>query len=94
MSNNVKVWLHGIAGAFLGALGNGISNLLVDPQAYNLYTLAGLRKLALSSLISAAVAVGLYLKSSPVPQLSIEKTSTETNPSGSTVESSSKTIVS
>jgi len=75
MSNNLKVWLHGLLGAALGALGNAAGNLLADPLTYNLYTLAGARKLALSSLISAGLAVALYLKSSPVPALDQKKVS-------------------
>lgn len=75
MNENLKIWLHGICSAALGAVGNAAGNLLADPLTYNLYTLAGARKLALSSLISAGLAVALYLKSSPVPALDQKKVS-------------------
>lgn len=75
MSTNLKLWIHGLAGAFIGAFGTAISNVLVDPSTYNLQTLAGAKKLLLSSLISAGLAVGLYLKSSPVPALDQKKVS-------------------
>lgn len=72
---NLLVWAHGLLGAFVGAFGNALGNILVDPTTYNLYTIAGVKKLLLSALISSGIAVGLYLKASPVPSLDQKKVS-------------------
>lgn len=75
MNQNVKMWLHGLGGAAVGAFVNALSNILVDPGTYNPHTLSGFKNLALSALISAGVAVGMYLKTSPLPGIDQKKVS-------------------
>lgn len=61
----MRVWLEGLIAAALGAAGNGITVVLVDPNDFNLDT--GLAKLTKVVVVSAIMAIGLYLKQKPLP---------------------------
>ena len=63
---NTKAWLHGLAGAAIGAIGSSVSVMIVDPTTFN-FTPAGWLKLGEISLVSAVLAAALYLKQSPLP---------------------------
>lgn len=63
---NWKLWLHGLAAAFIGGAANAISNIAVAPETFNFE--AGLKKLLMSALVSGVLGAALYLKKSPVPE--------------------------
>lgn len=71
VADSTKVWLHGMAAAAIGAMGSSLSTTVVAPQDFNFSTMAGIRRVMASSLISAIVAVGLYLKASPLPSMQV-----------------------
>lgn len=58
-------WLKGLISAAIGAAANGVTLIIVDPLNYNLNE--GLGKLGTVCVVSAIVAVAMYLKSSPLP---------------------------
>jgi hypothetical protein len=60
-----KTWVKGLVSAAIGAAANGITVAIVDPANFNLSEGAG--KLGSVMLVSAIVAVALYLKQSPLP---------------------------
>ena len=62
---NWKLWLKGLASAAIGAAANAITVIIVDPQNFNLGENAG--KVGMVALVSAVVAVAMYLKASPLP---------------------------
>ncbi len=62
---NWKHWLKGLVSAAIGAAANGITVMIVDPQAFNLAEGAG--KVGMVALVSAIVAIAMYLKQSPLP---------------------------
>jgi hypothetical protein len=60
-----KTWIKGLVSAAIGAAANGITVVIVDPTNFNLNE--GLGKLGSVMFVSAIVAIGLYLKQSPLP---------------------------
>ncbi len=77
--NSVLKWLYGLASAAIGAAGSGITVSVIDPATFN-FTPAGLGKLGTLCGVNALIAVGLYLKQSPLPavQTTTQTTSLET----------------
>lgn len=73
VSKTTSVWLHGILGAGIGAVGSTLSNLVVAPEVFNVTSWHGLRKMAMSAVISAIGAMGLYLKQFPQPSVAVEE---------------------
>lgn len=69
MTPNTKIWLHGLGAAFIGAAASSIGPMLVAPDRFNLTSVAGLRSVALASIISGVVSAAAYLKTSPLPPL-------------------------
>lgn len=62
---NWKLWLKGLISAAIGAAANSITVIIVDPVNFNLAENAS--KVGWVALISAIVAIGMYLKASPLP---------------------------
>lgn len=62
---NWQSWLKGLLSAAIGAAANSITVVIVDPTNFNLTT--GLGKLGTVAIVSAIVAMAMYLKSSPLP---------------------------
>lgn len=60
-----KKWFKGLISAAIGAAANGITVMIVDPQAFNLAE--GAHKVGMVALVSAIVAAAMYLKQSPLP---------------------------
>lgn len=69
MTDNTKVWLHGLLAAFIGATASSIGPMLVAPDRFNLTSGAGVRSVFLASIISGIVAAAAFLKQSPLPPL-------------------------
>jgi hypothetical protein len=63
----LKVWLHGLAAAAVGAFSSSIALMIVDPAKFNFST-DGFLALGKVSLVAAIVAVSGYLAKSPLPQ--------------------------
>jgi Na+/H+ antiporter NhaB len=59
------MWLKGLISAAIGAAANSITVMIVDPINFNLSQNAS--KVGWVALVSAIVAVAMYLKSSPLP---------------------------
>lgn len=60
-----KTWLKGLFSAFIGAVANGVTLMIVDPTNFNLQE--GWKKLLSICLVSGLVSVAMYLKQSPLP---------------------------
>lgn len=58
-------WLRGLISAVIGGAANSITVMIVDPVAFNLQEGAG--KLGTVALVSALLALAMYLKQSPLP---------------------------
>lgn len=67
LSQNTKLWIHGLAAAFIGAAATTLTTTLSAPGTFNFATPDGLKHVGLSALISGAVAAAGYLIKSPVP---------------------------
>lgn len=73
LSTNERIWLHGLAAAFIGggasAVSGGFANSIVDPEHFNVH--GGLAHLgevmAVTFVVSAILSVMGYLKQSPIP---------------------------
>lgn len=72
--NNVANWLYGLLAAAIGAVGSAVPLVIVAPESFN-FSHAGLLKLAEMCAVNALLAVGLYLKQSPLPAI---QTTTQT----------------
>lgn len=64
---NLKTWLRGLIGGFIGAASNSLTNLIVDPLHFNPMAGGGYKKLGTSVLVGGVVGAALYLKSHPTP---------------------------
>lgn len=62
-----KRWLKGMATAAIGAFATGITLVMVDPMDYNLADPVAAKKLLTVCIVSAIIAVAMYLKQSPLP---------------------------
>ena len=58
-------WLRGLISAVIGGAANSITVMIVDPIAFNFNDSAG--KLGTVALVSAILALAMYLKQSPLP---------------------------
>lgn len=64
--NAIEKWLYGLFAAAIGAAGGAIPLIIIAPLTFN-FTSGGLLKLGEACAGSALIAVGLYLKQSPLP---------------------------
>jgi hypothetical protein len=67
-------WAYGLFAAAIGAAGGAIPLVIIAPLTFNM-TGPGLEKLAEACIGQALIAVGLYLKQSPLPAI---QTTTQT----------------
>lgn len=70
---NWRPWLYGLFAAAIGAIGSAIPLIIIAPATFNLS--AGVGKLGEACASNALIAVGLYLKQTPLPA---EQTTTTT----------------
>jgi hypothetical protein len=61
-----RLWLRGLAGAALGAVGNAVTLMVTDPATYNVFGDGNGRKLAEFCIGSALVSAALYIKTHPI----------------------------
>ena len=77
---NWRPWLYGLFAAAIGAAGSAIPLVIIAPDTFNLSG-GGLGKLGEACAANMLIAVGLYLKATPLPQEKVTTTTTtlETN---------------
>lgn len=63
---NWQLWGRGLIAAIIGAVGNGIVVVIVDPLTFNLFQ-GGAMNLLKVAIVSALLSAGLYLKEHPDP---------------------------
>jgi hypothetical protein len=68
LAMNWKTWLHGLGSAFVGGGANVVATMAIDPEDFNIS--AGMHKVLTLWLASGLISAALYLKQSPLPQLS------------------------
>lgn len=61
-----KTWTKGIVSAAVGAAANSVTLMIADPTTFNLQE--GIGKVGTVAVVSAVVAIALYLKQSPLPK--------------------------
>lgn len=67
MKYKYRIWFHGLIAAAVGAIGNGITNMLVDPNDFNPFGEGSWVKLGTVIFVSSLISVALYLKEHPLP---------------------------
>jgi hypothetical protein len=82
--SSLEKWVYGLFATAIGAAGGAIPLVIIAPLTFN-FTGPGLIKLGEACGASALLALGLYLKQSPLP--SIQTTTTETTLSKTTTVS-------
>ena len=71
MTQQTRVWVHGLGSSFIGAFAGSLGPLMIAPQVFNLTTLIGFRNTLLSSLFSAVSTTLAYLRNSPLPPMRV-----------------------
>lgn len=61
-----KAWVHSLIAAAISAAASGITLVIVDPASFN-FSNGGLQHLGAICGIQALIAVGAFLKQSPLP---------------------------
>ena len=84
MNASVKVWLHGLAGAFIGGAAAALSGAISMPNTFN-FTKAGMLNMVRIGVGAGFASAFLYLKQSPLWATTTTATLTET-PQKSTLE--------
>jgi hypothetical protein len=64
---NWKLWLKGLISAAIGGAASSVTVMAIDPTQFNVNE--GLSKLGTVALVNAIIAVALYLKQSPLPNV-------------------------
>jgi hypothetical protein len=68
--NNLKIWVHGLAAAGISAFASAASGAIALPSVFTLDK-TGLLNMVKLATGPALLAVFAYLKSSPIPPLSV-----------------------
>lgn len=73
MRKNVRIWVHGLAAAFIGGGAGSISSggvvTLVDPDHFRMGSTNQIKVMISSFIFSGMLAAGAYLKQSPLPKI-------------------------
>jgi hypothetical protein len=77
MTQNTRLWLHGLGAAFIGGGATSLSTVLVAPDRFNMTSLSGFEHLLTVAIVAGIVSAAGYLKQSPLPSLQIEQKTTE-----------------
>lgn len=84
MNASVKIWLHGLGGAFVGGAAAALSGAVSMPDTFN-FTKAGMLNMARIGIGAGFASAFLYLKQSPLWSTTTTAKLTET-PGKSTLE--------
>jgi hypothetical protein len=68
--NSLKIWIHGLAAAAISAFASAASGAIALPSVFT-FDRAGFVNMVKLATVPALLAVFAYLKSSPVPPLSL-----------------------
>jgi hypothetical protein len=68
--NNLKTWIHGMAAAAISAFASAASGAIALPTVFT-FDRTGLLNMVKLATVPALLAVFAYLKSSPVPALTL-----------------------
>lgn len=68
VSQNIKIWLHGLFAAAIGSFATAASGAVVMPNVFN-FTHEGLLNMLKLSVVPALASIFTYLKQSPLPAL-------------------------
>jgi len=68
ITNNIKIWLHGLFAAAISAFSSSASGFLLLPNVFN-FTHTGMLNMVRVSVVPAMIAVFVYLKQSPLPPI-------------------------
>lgn len=79
--NSWKVWLHGLAAAAISGFATSLTGALALPTVFS-FDKAGLINMLKMALPPAILGVALYLKSSPVPALTVTSETARETPAG------------
>lgn len=95
LSDNTRIWLHGLGAAFIGASATSISTIVVAPAVFNLSSLSGAGHVVLVSAVSGCVSAAGYLAKSPLPplQTQVEREEKIVGPDGGITQKSSSTTI-
>jgi len=69
MTNNTRIWLHGLGAAAIGSSASSIATIMVAPDRFNLTSLSGFGHVCLVALVAGIVNAAAYLAKSPLPPL-------------------------
>jgi len=61
-----KKWIKGIVSAAIGGAANGVTVMVIEPTSFNFQE--GLSNLGAVCVVSAIIAIAMYLKKSPLPE--------------------------
>jgi hypothetical protein len=68
--NSLKVWIHGLAAAAISAFASAASGAIALPSVFT-FDRAGFLNMVKLATVPALLAVFAYLKSSPIPSLTV-----------------------
>jgi hypothetical protein len=68
--NSLKIWIHGLAAAAISSFASAASGAIALPTVFT-FDRAGLVNMVKLATVPALLAVFAYLKSSPVPALTL-----------------------
>ena len=74
---NFNIWIHGLIAAFISAFATAASGAIALPTVFTFDKVGFINMLKLAT-VPALLAVFAYLKTSPVPALSVTTTTTAT----------------
>lgn len=69
MTNNTRIWLHGLGAAAIGSSASSVATILVAPDRFNLTSLIGFGHVCMVAIVAGMVNAAAYLAKSPLPPL-------------------------
>jgi hypothetical protein len=69
VTDNTRIWLHGLGAAAIGSSASSIATILVAPDRFNLTSLSGTGHVFMVAVVAGVVNAAAYLAKSPLPPL-------------------------
>jgi len=60
MTQNTRMWLHGLGAAFVGGAGTSLATIVVDSEKFNLTSLVGFGHVLIVAVVSGLISAGGY----------------------------------
>lgn len=89
--NSITVWLHGLAAAAVSAFASAASGAIALPTVFT-FDKVGLINMIKLATVPALLAVFAYLKTSPVPALTVTSKTDKETPAGTETTKSTLTV--